>query len=132
MESGVYQSRRPVWPYICYPHGYQAHGPKFTERARWSQLGLFLSSFEHVHLVSSQVLPRLHSVEVHVFFKFKFSLSLHRSGITGSYDSSIFPFKRHLPIAFLNGCYQLHPTNIKIGSSSFKLTPVFLECRLFF
>ena len=24
MESGVYQSRRPVRPYVCYPHGYQA------------------------------------------------------------------------------------------------------------
>ena len=35
MESGVYQSRKPVRLYVCYPHGYQAHSPKFTESARW-------------------------------------------------------------------------------------------------
>ena len=34
----VYQSRRPVRPWVCYPHGYQAHGPKLTVSARWSFL----------------------------------------------------------------------------------------------
>ena len=38
MESGVYQSGRPVRPWVCYPHSYQAHGPKLTESARWSCL----------------------------------------------------------------------------------------------
>ena len=38
MESGVCQSRRPVWPQVCYPQGYQAHSPKLTESARWSFL----------------------------------------------------------------------------------------------
>ena len=84
------------------------------------------------HSVSSQVLPRLHSVEVCVFFKFRFSLSIHRSGITGSYDSSIFPFKRHLPIAFLNGCYQLHPTNIKIDPLLLSWLQCFLNADFFF
>ena len=38
MESGVYQSRRPVRLQVCYPHCYQAHSPKLTESARWSFL----------------------------------------------------------------------------------------------
>ena len=38
MESGVYQSRRPVRPWVCYPHGYQAYSPKLTESERWSFL----------------------------------------------------------------------------------------------
>ena len=40
MESGVYQSGRPVWLQVCYPHGYQAHSPKFTASSRWSFLHL--------------------------------------------------------------------------------------------
>ena len=34
----VYQSGRPVRQWVCYPHGYQAHGPKLTVSARWSFL----------------------------------------------------------------------------------------------
>ena len=53
MESGVYQSGRPVRPQVCYPHGYQAHGPKLTEStrwnffSRWSQLSLFTEQSHH-------------------------------------------------------------------------------------
>ena len=36
--SGFYQSRRLVQLQVCYPHGYQAHGPNLTESARWSFL----------------------------------------------------------------------------------------------
>ena len=38
MESGVYHSRRPFWPRVCYPHCYRAHSPKLIESARWSFL----------------------------------------------------------------------------------------------
>ena len=38
MESVVYQSGRPILPYVCYLHGYQAHSPKFTGNVRWSFL----------------------------------------------------------------------------------------------
>ena len=49
MESGVYQSGRPVWLQVCYPHGYQAHSPKFTESSRWS----FLHFQDGISLASS-------------------------------------------------------------------------------
>ena len=65
MESGVYQSRKPVWAQVCYPHCYQAHNPKQTESARWSfllfsrwsQLSLFLSSLtiKMLHSLCQQI-----------------------------------------------------------------------------
>ena len=136
MESGVYQSGRPVRPQVCYPHGYQAHGPKFAERASWSFLLFQYGVSSACSFPSSNMYIRFPPKSCLDYILFK-SMCFSNSGFlflfigVGLLDlmSFIFPFKRHLPIAFLNGCYQLHPTDIKIGSSSFKLTSVFLGRR---
>lgn len=63
----------------------------------------------------------------------KFSSYMHRSGIAGGYDSSIFNFLRQLQTCFPAGCTDFYPLPPAVnGGSSFSTSsPTFIDWQFY-